>query len=97
MDLKELKDLAKTAQAEHPHWRPGQAAFNVVYRYEPAIADQIRTTTADPFHATSRLPLFWQRVEELLAPRGEGVADARRVADHEKLGPHGCDGRCAGL
>jgi hypothetical protein len=72
MDLKELKDLAKTAQAEHPHWRPGQAAFNVVYRYEPAIADQIRTTTADPFHVTTRLPAFWRRVEELLTSRGEG-------------------------
>lgn len=67
MDLKDLKDLTESTQAEHPDWRRGQTAFNVVYQYEPNIANRIRATAADPFHNEARLPLFWQRVGDLLA------------------------------
>lgn len=42
------------AQAEHPEWRPGQAAFNVLHRMAPALADEVSGTEFDPFNDDAR-------------------------------------------
>jgi hypothetical protein len=47
--------------------RPGQKAFNELYAQDPAIADQIRCTDADPFYDDRRLDAFRKRVAELRA------------------------------
>jgi hypothetical protein len=42
-------------------------AFNELYAQDPAFADQIRGTDADPFYDDSRLEVFRKRVAELRA------------------------------
>lgn len=37
------------AQVEHPEWRAGQAAFNVLLELHPAIAEKVRGTDLDSF------------------------------------------------
>jgi hypothetical protein len=53
-------------QQEHEPQRAGQAAYNALAAWNPAIADQLLGTDADPFHDDARLPRFYQRVQELL-------------------------------
>jgi hypothetical protein len=51
--------------------RAGQKAFNDLYANDPALADAIRGTEADPFYDDSRLTIFWDRVDEILAARSD--------------------------
>ena len=44
--------------------RRGQFLFNGLYKIRPAVADRIRGSIYDPFHLDSRLPVFWDKVEE---------------------------------
>ena len=38
------------ARQDHPNWRSGQTAFNVLYDMYPTLADSIRCTEADPYY-----------------------------------------------
>lgn len=46
---------------EHPEWRHGQTAFNVLYRLNPELATRIRGTGMDPFYLDdiSRVTTFY--------------------------------------
>lgn len=51
--------------SQHTVQRQGQAHFNSLYEHRPDIANQIRTTAADPFYDDRKLPLFFETVEAL--------------------------------
>jgi len=38
---------------DHPYLRIGQAMFNILYDKNPILADSLRGTDKDPFHARS--------------------------------------------
>lgn len=63
MTVNDLIVLTAKTQAELPQLRAGQAAFNVVHLYRPAIASKVIGTPLDPFNHDSRLPAFWDFVE----------------------------------
>ena len=46
----DYKIAIRQAQQEHPQWRLGQAAFNVLYEMRPDLSEHVRATTLDPFH-----------------------------------------------
>lgn len=50
--------------AAYPHWRRGQAAFNVLWAMREDLADKVSTTQLDPFYRDDRLPEFFGWVEE---------------------------------
>ncbi len=49
---------------DYPHWRRGQAAFNMLWEMRPELADKIATGPRDPFYRDDRLPDFLGWVEE---------------------------------
>lgn len=49
---------------QHPYWRQGQAAFNVLWNIRQDLANQVHTSKLDPFHRDDRLPEFYEWVEE---------------------------------
>jgi hypothetical protein len=61
-----IETEAKHAQARFPEWRHGQALFNILYAFHPAIANKIRGTEFDCFHRDERISDFKKRVIELL-------------------------------
>jgi hypothetical protein len=52
----------------HPSWRRGQALFNVLHDYNPALAEQLRVSDANPFYddanLTSALSFISDSLEE---------------------------------
>ena len=42
--------------------RLGQTYFNVLYKYDPELADQIRGTETDPFHRDDRIINFLKQL-----------------------------------
>jgi hypothetical protein len=44
-------DAVETNTAEHSEWRYGQTLFNTLYQLHPDVANSVRATDADPFHA----------------------------------------------
>lgn len=46
--------------------RKGQEAFNLLYRFYPSIAEQIRGGEFDAFYDDSKLELFYAEVGRLL-------------------------------
>lgn len=67
-----------------PGLRFGQACFNVLAQREPALAERIRGTLADPFYNDAHLPAFWMAVEGGDVPAAETIHEAavRAVAVH---------------
>lgn len=63
------------AHRANPEWRYGQAAFNVLERLEPELAEEVRGTVLDPFHQTGRVPEFMLWAEKRLG--GEAPASNR--------------------
>ena len=55
-------------QKANPAWRYGQSCFNVLLLHRPELAERIRGTDADPFHARSdsdpRMQRFYRFVDE---------------------------------
>lgn len=51
---KKLHNTMKT----FPHWRRGQATFNVVNELRPDIANEFRGSDIDPFHDDSKIQKF---------------------------------------
>lgn len=50
---------------EHPELRPGQAAYNVLGRLRPELANQVRTMDLDPFYGGAAvLDEFYEWVGE---------------------------------
>lgn len=58
--------LANVTKAikDHPSWRIGQAAFNVLYVYRPDLSEQVRATPLDPFHQSTHLEEFYSWVRD---------------------------------
>lgn len=58
----EFRQQVLDTQIYHPNWRPGQVVFNVaVNSPDEALAewtDQVRATTLDPYHDSSRVDAF---------------------------------------
>jgi hypothetical protein len=44
----------KQAICDHPEWRTGQAAFNVLWEHRRDLSEQIRGTDLDPFYVRDR-------------------------------------------
>lgn len=62
--FQEYLGAVSSAAVDNPTWREGQAYFNVLNRMYPDIADRIRGTVIDPFHADSIIPEFLEAVEK---------------------------------
>lgn len=57
--LKAVEDAHRT----YPTWRTGQAAFNVLHRIRPMLAESIRGNwSIDPFHRDHNLDVFYDFV-----------------------------------
>lgn len=54
MILKEYLDRVVEECDKHPYYRVGQAMFNVLRAMEPELAEEIRSSDADPFYATTK-------------------------------------------
>lgn len=52
----------KKMKNKHPSIRVGQFYFNELYVHHPALADEIRATSADPFYNDSNIVMFWAMV-----------------------------------
>lgn len=50
LTFQEYQDLVKDAVTRNPHWRYGQALFNVLYEYRRDLSEQVRGGSLDPFH-----------------------------------------------
>lgn len=49
----------------HPKQRAGQAAFNALHQWDPALANSLREhPDLDPFHDDTKLPAFLDHVRE---------------------------------
>lgn len=48
---------------QHHKERPGQSAFNALWRERPDLADKVGGTELDPFYEDWRLPAFWAFLE----------------------------------
>lgn len=63
MNLTTFIDYIIRNQKEYPEWRYGQVLFNTLRNYNPELAEEIRDTEADPFHADNpldeRVSNFW--------------------------------------
>ena len=57
-----VQEQANEMQRLHSDWRPGQALFNALHTIDPALANQIRGSQADPFHDGSRIEAFGEAV-----------------------------------
>lgn len=66
-----VEEVSKCLHAE-PSLRQGQAAFNVLQRMHPDIADRILRTSIDPFYDDDRLLAFYMFVCEQLETSLEG-------------------------
>lgn len=53
-------DAVARAAHEHPDWRPGQAAFNVLRDMRPDLAYRVAGSELDPFHRDAALEEFRQ-------------------------------------
>lgn len=66
MDLETFAYESIKASNNYPELRHGQVLFRVLESYDKDLADQIRGSPADPFHAESpfdeRIALFWAKV-----------------------------------
>jgi hypothetical protein len=51
MTVDEFYELARLARIACPHWRYGQALFNILLDVRPDLAEQVRGTDKDPFYA----------------------------------------------
>jgi hypothetical protein len=93
-----LADLYRAALIPPPGHRPGQAMFNALKLMRPALAEEIRGTDCDPFHAGIGDPKFTRALERIEAAWSRGQPDrmsaAREVAiaAREKLSNAASDG-----
>lgn len=53
----------ESATQQHPDWRYGQIAFNVLHVMRPDLSAQIRDKHLDPFYKSGLLPEFHAWVE----------------------------------
>jgi hypothetical protein len=60
-----INELNKVYNSRSSDERKGQRYFNALYALRPDLADQIRATLADPFYRDTKLPAFFERLEEL--------------------------------
>lgn len=66
MTLEHFMQRVAEVSAMRPEWRYGQVLFNVLEEQNKTLAEEIRGSPADPFHAESpddnRVTRFWTRV-----------------------------------
>lgn len=61
-DLAGFKVLVAEARRECPHWREGQALFNVLHQHYPDISAKLYQTDADTYYKDSNIPAFWEEL-----------------------------------
>ena len=54
----------QVALATHKGWRQGQAFFNVLTQYKPALAERVRSSAKDPFYQDDRIDKFLKFIGE---------------------------------
>jgi len=59
-ELRELTVRFLQVRRQHPCLRKGQTWFNVLYEQHPALADEIRSTEANPFYVDDNLSRFFE-------------------------------------
>ena len=52
------------AMTLYPEWRPGQALFNVLRDYDPAVAEVLRVSDSNPFYTNGNLRAAWNFINE---------------------------------
>lgn len=65
MDLQDLIDKANAYVVEYPSLRLGQAYFNALLEIDQTTANEIRSTSDDPFYDDSKVRQFLDKVGEL--------------------------------
>ena len=64
MTFEEFRSAVEATHSYYPGWRDGQRMFNLLRHVNPACAEQLRGTQADPFYEDSRIPAAWRFVSE---------------------------------
>lgn len=59
MTLEEFTDAVMQARIANREWRYGQTVFNMLHKHRPELAEQVRGTGLDPFHADNPSVRFW--------------------------------------
>lgn len=54
--VEDYQAAVHAALKQHPHWRIGQAHFNVLSDMRPDLAELVRGSALDPFHNDGRVP-----------------------------------------
>ena len=60
MTFEEFLAEVRVQETQHPDWRAGRALFNTLLEVRPAIAEILRATPSDPFHAPLRVAPRYQ-------------------------------------
>ena len=61
-----IEQEAKELHQAYPFLRIGQCMFNILFEYEPKVANEIRGSKFDPFYQDSRIEDFKNKVKEIL-------------------------------
>lgn len=61
-----IEQEAKELHQAYPFLRIGQCMFNILFEYDPKVANEIRATKFDPFYQDSRIEEFKNKLKEIL-------------------------------
>lgn len=67
------------------HWRRGQAMFNALHEIDPALANHLRSTPADPFYRDERIGAFLDAVKAG-PPTEPDAGDVEALTEDERAG-----------
>ena len=59
MSFEEYEAAVEYAHGQHPEWRRGQTAFNVLMVNRPDLSETVRATSLDPFHDDGKIEAFF--------------------------------------
>lgn len=59
-----IHDAWYEAMVLHPNWRSGQALFNVLRDYDPAVAEVLRVSDSNPFYDNGNIKAAWNFIHE---------------------------------
>jgi len=67
--------LVRNTEAANKRWRPGQAVFNTLIVTHPMLAEEIRGSNFDPFHAFNESDPQYKAALALIRERLGGLND----------------------
>lgn len=75
--------LVRSCKKQYPEWRMGQLYFNVLYRMNPMLAEEVRCTEADPFYQDEKLPAFFDYIIPRIGvdKREDRLREALKILD----------------